>query len=173
MLSWSTVSATISIHALRVEGDTMEGGRNQQNLNFYPRPPGGGRPLQRRPKRPKSNFYPRPPGGGRQRPPRAVLRTSHAISIHALRVEGDDAHLHRSPDRRVFLSTPSGWRATKPGTPMAARFSNFYPRPPGGGRPVGHRKANKRGKNFYPRPPGGGRPALPRLLSLRDRKSVV
>ena len=57
-------------------------------LNFYPRPPRGGRlsvhPLCIYCR----NFYPRPPRGGR----RAVLRDGNAhkcISIHALREEGD------------------------------------------------------------------------------------
>ena len=79
------------------------------------------------------HFYPRPPGGGRPSGGwRIPVRV--AISIHALRVEGDRsarfscaAHLHFYPrppggGRHVmlktshsavkFLSTPSGWRAT-------------------------------------------------------------
>ena len=35
------------------------------------------------------------------------------ISIHALRVEGDSTTLHRSFGTSLFLSTPSGWRATQ------------------------------------------------------------
>ena len=34
------------------------------------------------------------------------------ISIHALRMEGDHADLLRRCSRLQFLSTPSGWRAT-------------------------------------------------------------
>ena len=78
------------------------------------------------------NFYPRPPGGGRLN-----SLTTRCISI-------------------LFLSTPSGWRATKQATDdeklvhisihalrvegdstLPIRFTsaeNFYPRPPGGGR---------------------------------------
>ena len=37
-----------------------------------------------------------------------------AISIHALRVEGDRKRQHRPRQRPRFLSTPSGWRATNP-----------------------------------------------------------
>ncbi len=33
-----------------------------------------------------------------------------------------------------FLSTPSGWRATPVGRLLCFANSNFYPRPPGGGR---------------------------------------
>ena len=35
------------------------------------------------------------------------------ISIHALRVEGDIKALIMSPSPGPFLSTPSGWRATR------------------------------------------------------------
>ena len=34
----------------------------------------------------------------------------------------------------VFLSTPSGWRATECRFLRSARYADFYPRPPGGGR---------------------------------------
>ena len=60
-------------------------------------------------------------------------RAGHQISIHALREEGDSAFLSRK-----------------------CLFTNFYPRPPRGGR----RRSNPRGEetlNFYPRPPRGGR----------------
>ncbi len=80
-----------------------------------------------------SNFYPRPPGGGRP-PTRMPARKLRQISIHALRVEGDktdqqpafaDGNFYPRPpgggrpvtraewaDAGQFLSTPSGWRAT-------------------------------------------------------------
>ena len=124
----------ISIHALRVEGDyrvqpttlmytqflstpsgwratfttcrpktnsplflsTPSGWRATQEMakklrvsrDFYPRPPGGGRRISGSDSSQLFNFYPRPPGGGR-RSRRAAVR-----------------------QRVVFLSTPSGWRAT-------------------------------------------------------------
>ena len=34
------------------------------------------------------------------------------ISIHALRVEGDEPEYTARMDELIFLSTPSGWRAT-------------------------------------------------------------
>ena len=56
------------------------------------------------------DFYPRPPGGGR---PSVFLQACSAlISIHALRVEGDLPLPAPSAFSPVFLSTPSGWRAT-------------------------------------------------------------
>ena len=78
-------------------------------------------------------FYPRPPGGGRH--DRLRLGLDFGISIHALRVEGDQIRRKEIIIRRIsihalrvegdqqanarlyrqgqeFLSTPSGWRAT-------------------------------------------------------------
>ena len=54
----------------------------------------------------------RPPGGGRpdQHKPRSPFRD---ISIHALRVEGDRSIPLYTLWRFLFLSTPSGWRATR------------------------------------------------------------
>ena len=57
-------------------------------MNFYPRPPGGGRLVSSGMPSEIMYFYPRPPGGGRL-------------------LYADDG-----ADEVVFLSTPSGWRAT-------------------------------------------------------------
>ena len=91
-------------------------------------------------------FYPRPPGGGR---PAAVAESAaaFAISIHALRVEGDGLIV---PKRPVKL--------------------HFYPRPPGGGRRCVPVQA-KCLSNFYPRPPGGGR-RLHRYATRLDRHQI-
>ena len=56
----------------------------------------------------------------------------------------------------VFLSTPSGWRATFVKFMITVLHSDFYPRPPGGGRPM-LGSACRLKMHFYPRPPGGGR----------------
>ena len=57
------------------------------------------------------NFYPRPPRGGRP-PLRVALAALRAISIHALREEGDLMILCSSVSAILFLSTPSARRAT-------------------------------------------------------------
>ena len=80
----------ISIHALRVEGDEIVTPVTVGVFDFYPRPPGGGRP--RKKVQQMSKFT--------------------TISIHALRVEGDEYFAYRLVLRLKFLSTPSGWRAT-------------------------------------------------------------
>ena len=56
--------------------------------DFYPRPPRGGRRGSGEKQRHLYHFYPRPPRGGRQ----GFYCTAvvlYAISIHALREEGD------------------------------------------------------------------------------------
>ena len=126
--------------------------------NFYPRPPGGGRQLQNLCRCQLGNFYPRSPGGGRPEID-YVLNCMQRISIHALRVEGDKGLDTTVFVTSVFLSTPSGWRATSiwlnhgPNREISIHAlrvegdsshhaptiatSYFYPRPPGGGRRSG------------------------------------
>ena len=84
----ATYSATISIHALREEGDVVSLKGYLSHSDFYPRPPRGGRPRNLCTGYGGRHFYPRPPRGGRQS---AVNSTRHTdrISIHALREEGD------------------------------------------------------------------------------------
>ena len=78
----------ISIHALRVEGDSPRPPSFVTVPDFYPRPPGGGRPHYLYCAAHQRYFYPRPPGGGRQ-VKELLLHLWCRISIHALRVEGD------------------------------------------------------------------------------------
>ena len=149
-------------------------------------------------------FYPRPPGGGRparhRNPPRAVLISIHAlrvegddadqhdfrdvsrISIHALRVEGDDERSVHPWFSGEFLSTPSGWRATIQRAVFIRGHARFLSTPSGWRatqRAVfirGHARISIHALrvegdvdcclklsltlDFYPRPPGGGRPRL-------------
>ena len=149
----------------------------------------------------RTDFYPRPPRGGRPTSfPLSFFRT--AISIHALREEGDKSI--KATQKRIdeFLSTPSARRATAPfprplyrqrisihalreegdqatANITAPPFTNFYPRPPRGGRQKQDDEILKLRKisihalreegdwawwvlpplpfHFYPRPPRGGR----------------
>ena len=80
-----------------------------------------------------TNFYPRPPRGGR-RGGCALHGIANDISIHALREEGDDKVLEIIHKYIKFLSTPSARRATVTFCLMVISTSNFYPRPPRGGR---------------------------------------
>ena len=104
--------AVISIHALREEGDPPPLGTLIVSKDFYPRPPRGGR---------HGDLVGHVGGAGFLSTPsarRATLRerpagAPQAISIHALREEGD-------------------FPAARSSRPPA----NFYPRPPRGGRRI-------------------------------------
>ena len=125
---------TISIHALREEGDplcllhrhregeflsTPSARRATQRCDtiyraeddFYPRPPRGGRPLSSRPYRSATKFLSTPSARRATRDPRR-RSGGPGISIHALREEGDEMCQTRALDGRQFLSTPSARRAT-------------------------------------------------------------
>ena len=129
----SEAEDSISIHALREEGDLSKRGLASGMKDFYPRPPRGGRPGQLALRRQLQNFYPRPPRGGRHssddtrknlqdfypRPPRG----------------GRPKNQPFCPKKLKFLSTPSARRATCTCKPLDGMPENFYPRPPRGGRP--------------------------------------
>ena len=71
------------------------------------------------------------------------MDNSLSISIHALREEGDLRMLLNSALISLFLSTPSARRATIAKNDIFLSFTNFYPRPPRGGRRQGAKKTNK------------------------------
>ena len=60
----------------------------------------------------------------------------------------------------LFLSTPSARRATCRCRCSDTCQTNFYPRPPRGGRRRLQYIPTMQFRNFYPRPPRGGRHAL-------------
>ena len=154
----------ISIHALREEGDSSARARLTGALDFYPRPPRGGRFLRisvdirpstflSTPSARRATVAPDPDNfsaGQFLSTPSARRATqlpigrddASKISIHALREEGDTKIL-----------------------PTYAKAAHFYPRPPRGGRQTetGKKKAVN---DFYPRPPRGGRPFVIRLPEL-------
>ena len=102
----------ISIHALREEGDPRLSPNAGSRWKFL------STPSARRATRvgysvtgTAADFYPRPPRGGRQ-PPSISTAATGAISIHALREEGDTALVTDKFYKFLFLSTPSARRAT-------------------------------------------------------------
>ena len=136
-------SKTISIHALREEGDVRHGWSRPIPRYFYPRPPRGGRPCR------LVHLFP-----------------AASISIHALREEGDPtcAYVRASPmSISIHALREEGDAGT---TPKNSPYIDFYPRPPRGGRP--HRSQKQVGQrcDFYPRPPRGGRLGNTAALSV-------
>ena len=115
------IPVDISIHALREEGDTRAAATDSTEPDFYPRPPRGGRRFCKAALARSKNFYPRPPRGGRPGDGPHPCR-SCAISIHALREEGDEKIPNCQKCETEFLSTPSARRAT----PLAHR-AQAYP----------------------------------------------
>ena len=145
----------ISIHALREEGDQHGRNRGFPVVDFYPRPPRGGRHLCRvHVLQLDIHFYPRPPRGGRPgyvlsaesgllflSTPSARRATTGSlitwslmsISIHALREEGDPASIPTSRTQGISihaLREEGDCRLVR----IAVDIRDFYPRPPRGGR---------------------------------------
>ena len=125
----------ISIHALREEGDMVWERLTAPDLLFLSTPSARrATPQFFGAIRVANNFYPRPPRGGRQffydffvhfraisihalreegdAPSDKLFRNCGSISIHALREEGDLAVLIAAIAFCRFLSTPSARRAT-------------------------------------------------------------
>ncbi len=115
--------------------------------------------------------------GGMSRP---KVKCYDLLSTRALQVESDTPLGLSQRICFIFLSTPSGWRATIMRYFVNLPLSYFYPRPPGGGRqhpkqscynpaPISIHALRVEGDHkkhlfcklshiyFYPRPPGGGR----------------
>ena len=94
---------------------------------------------------------------------------SKSISIHALREEGDvdsSSNVYGWVDISIHALREEGDFASMR---CAVRASNFYPRPPRGGRLFGRWSSLRKWRNFYPRPPRGGRPA-PTSISDPERR---
>ena len=150
--------AEISIHALREEGDSRRTSSRSAFGYFYPRPPRGGRPPtvsldhrleaisihalreegdRRTPfcSQTREHFYPRPPRGGR--PARdAKSPRRDRISIHALREEGDQSGRHSQTQEQISIHALRE-EGDQNGHQNSAGCTNFYPRPPRGGRRSG------------------------------------
>ena len=123
----------ISIHALREEGDDLHLANIQDVVDFYPRPPRGGRRFAV-----------------------SEILWGYDISIHALREEGDQKIRNLLPFSDAFLSTPSARRATDGhGAFRDQREISIHALREEGDR-ARPRPRPLQG-NFYPRPPRGGR----------------
>ena len=169
----------ISIHALRGEGDIGHSGPSFVFRVFLSTPSVGRATFFRLfHRQPGLDFYPRPPWGGRRwaarwRPP------SREISIHALRGEGDNPASTKTGANRKFLSTPSVGRATQlrregkdvslisihalrgEGDAELAKTASMAEISIHALRGEGDHRAtlnNSPSLYFYPRPPWGGRP---------------
>ena len=126
------VTKSISIHALREEGDTLAMTLARTYKDFYPRPPRGGRPPSAI-LRSHSRTFLSTPSARRATIQRASIDPNIAISIHALREEGDASMV-----RQILLRAISIHALREEGDSSrlmcSPSTSYFYPRPPRGGR---------------------------------------
>ena len=154
-ISGPTLHQVISIHALREEGDRNSYMFTRFLRDFYPRPPRGGRQQLKDKETSMSKFLSTPSARRATKTPKQEKSTK-VISIHALREEGDGTRRPMVPKPSNFYPRPP--RGGRPKATEAAEAKEyFYPRPPRGGRRTTPRYSNIT-KNFYPRPPRGGRP---------------
>ena len=123
----------ISIHSLRMEGDTSSTG-TQGTLG-----------ISIHSLRMEGDYVP------------IYDRIVGNISIHSLRMEGDWIVKIPLDFLGKFQSTPSVWRETRPETTTRWQSRHFNPLPPYGGR-LHRRFEMGTGQHFNPLPPYGGRP---------------
>ena len=145
----AVVIPKISIHALREEGDVQRAvqGCAGQTISIHALREEGDR-TRCRSRRHRRYFYPRPPRGGRRgqlgRQVGAI-----AISIHALREEGDmqayDMDMFKAISIHALREEGDHGRAGHGDVPQ-----DFYPRPPRGGRPCdGQHGAGRRAISIH------------------------
>ena len=171
MVLFAVAGCSISIHALRVEGDRLDVALRETQLLFLSTPSGWR----------ATDFI-------------QGIFTGNWISIHALRVEGDSNCAGRTSFDSIFLSTPSGWRATSARLYGLGNKVKFLSTPSGWrATTVTHAFTTIRAisihalrvegdfwvsgissgtHDFYPRPPGGGRPSRSPMHSRRRRISI-
>ena len=150
--------SNISIHSLRMEGDTVPTQIHRRCRHFNPLPPHGGRLRGRHPGHQTTDYFnPLPPHGGR-----LILFDvkifRQNISIHSLRMEGDSLILSELDSPHIFQSTPSAWRETIVTARKSQQALHFNPLPPHGGRLFRRRCDVFEIIYFNPLPPHGGRP---------------
>ena len=154
---FTAIPLTISIHALREEGDMLVSCLLPVGVVFLSTP-SARRATFRCPASPSStsiSIHALREEGDARGPSRRGCRS---ISIHALREEGDLRPSVSSLSGLNFYPRPPRGGRPRASSTATSTCSYFYPRPPRGGRPWSARRRPST-SHFYPRPPRGGRPA--------------
>ncbi len=124
----------ISIHSLRVEGDIWQRSCYHRDKNFNPLPPCGGR-REIKKARTSSFWFQSTPSVWRETPTIRCLCKEAVISIHSLRVEGDYCYTRNYPITVYFNPLPPC--GGRPCIRWDCRcYSHFNPLPPCGGRRI-------------------------------------
>ena len=177
-LLWHNLSMTISIHALREEGDLTPFMVQPHFAQFLSTPSArratmyaSSRFLVRlflstpsarratgaltRPLDFLRNFYPRPPRGGRPHSTHTLVFVHKFLSTPSAR-RATPVQARRCPPKNQFLSTPSARRATS--LPTAREQPYQFLSTPSARRATRHIETILNEPTyFYPRPPRGGR----------------
>ena len=178
IIEFSKHNFNISIHSLHTEGDRLQLRRRQIPCHFNPLPPHGGR-LAHDILEKAGCLFQSTPSAWRETAPAPGGTAVFCISIHSLRMEGDQLVHDTVRTFQAFQSTPSAWRETSPSyaywfgrsfqstpsawretmTPQDSQFleTHFNPLPPHGGRLLADQMDFDR-FYFNPLPPHGGRP---------------
>ena len=101
---------SISIHSLRMEGDSAIRNFPLMIFHFNPLPPHGGRPGSRSHCWNRFHFNPLPPHGGRRSSPAIPSTWKEFQSTPSAWRETE--YFSRELSRKAFQSTPSAWRET-------------------------------------------------------------
>ena len=105
-------ASEISIHSLRMEGDDKKNGGGLRVQNFNPLPPHGGR-RNTAAHRHNQHRFQSTPSAWRETTTVSQMPWRKIISIHSLRMEGDQLEYTNWRKRKIFQSTPSAWRETE------------------------------------------------------------
>ena len=116
-----------------MEGDQYTRATVNGNMNFNPLPPHGGRPISFATGSEMQSFQ-STPSAWRETICHVTVACTRRISIHSLRMEGDQYQIMFRYRQLLFQSTPSAWRETiLPGL-VRRPLPYFNPLPPHGGR---------------------------------------
>ena len=138
-----------------MEGDCNLSQSFGENQNFNPRPPHGGRPSPRG-QRIRSLKFQSTPSAWRATCITLFRKVHGDISIHALRMEGDQICSNCKDAIRISIHALR-MEGDQVGCVESVSLQYFNPRPPHGGRPWSS-PFDSLNDNFNPRPPHGGRP---------------
>ena len=109
-MPYGTQPETISIHALREEGDRMPSTSFSRSSDFYPRPPRGGRPARKGHCVPNRKFLSTPSARRATKAAGQIAKLMQFLSTPSARRATPAAENKHAAAK--FLSTPSARRAT-------------------------------------------------------------
>ena len=123
----------ISIHSLRMEGDNRRQQPQAKASHFNPLPPHGGR-LDKITEQDYADLFQSTPSAWRETILTLGICAAACISIHSLRMEGDGHSQKNTPTFNISIHSLR-MEGDYTSTEVKARYNDFNPLPPHGGRP--------------------------------------